>query len=290
MNTKTLRRRAGCLLLAALTPVACAAETSDPEFFGKSSISIGMQNDLPGVSLLQSYTRSGTDYLLEQMIEKKLRIKAVVPTEVSAFDRIPKLLEGRVDLVVGSFSITAVRMKQIDFVGPYLTTYQGFMVGREGADIKAMADLDGKRVCTWEGTTSETALEQLRTARVDVLVEADAVACEEDLKAGRVAAISTDQTILYGFANLNGAAGFRVVPGLTIGAPQHYGIGLPKGHRADCRRLTAIVKEYVESSDWINDVQRSLPQIPLQEPGWISRYKPTSSSIDGRSCRDTAST
>ncbi|WP_406293306.1 transporter substrate-binding domain-containing protein [Embleya sp. NBC_00888] len=223
------------------------------------------------------------------MIEKELRIKSIVPTEVSSADRIPKLVAGKVDMMVGSFSITAARMKDIDFVGPYLTTRQGFLVGRDGANVRFVSDLNGKRVCTWEGTTSGDALDQLRSANIDVLTVADATGCVEALKAGQVSAISTDQTILYGFANLKSAAGFRVVPDLTIGAPQHYGIGLPKGHRSDCRHLKEIVKCYVESSTWIADVQLSLPQIPAQDPGWINHYKPNSAAIDARSCRDTAS-
>ncbi|GCD94867.1 transporter substrate-binding domain-containing protein [Embleya hyalina] len=285
MNTKALRRRVACLLLVALAPVACTNDSTDRRFFGKSLLVVGMHNDLPGVSLLENYQRSGTDVLLTTMLKTKLKVE-ISPTEVSSKDRITKLRSGQVDLVVGSFSITPERMRQIDFVGPYLTTRQGFLVGPDDANIKVLADLNGKRVCTWEGTTSENALEQLRTQKVDMLIEADATTCMADLKSGRVAAVSTDQTILYGYANLNAAAGFRVVPDLTIGAPQHYGIGLPKGHRDDCRRLKGIIKEYVESSAWIEAIRVSLPQIPIQAPGWISNYKPIASTVDKYSCLD----
>ncbi|MYS80520.1 transporter substrate-binding domain-containing protein [Embleya scabrispora] len=289
MGNGTPRYRASVLGLVAVILAGCSSNHPQPRFLDKTTISVGMHNDLPGVSYLSNtYVRSGTDYLLEQRIDAELGITSISPTEISSADRVPRLVAGKVDMVIGSFSITADRMKDIDFVGPYLTTRQGFLVGPGGANVRLLSDLNGQRVCTWAGTTSGDALAQLNSAHVDVVTQASAAECLTELKAGRVFAFSTDQTILYGFEDVNAAAALRVVPDLTIGAPQHYGIGIPKGHRRDCERLKQIVKHYVESSTWIADIEVSLPRIPAHDRDWVSHYKPSAAAIDARSCRDRA--
>jgi glutamate transport system substrate-binding protein len=142
MKRRTFRRRASSLVvLVVLLAGGCSAESSDPRFLDKTTISVALHNDIPGVSLLENYRRTGIDYLLAQMIDTRLGLKSMVPTETSSIDRIPKLVTGKVDMVIASFSITAARMREIDFVGPYLTTRQGFLVGPNGADVRFVSDL-----------------------------------------------------------------------------------------------------------------------------------------------------
>jgi glutamate transport system substrate-binding protein len=268
--------------------VSSGSDEQDDTFLGKERISVGMHNDLPGISYEENYRRSGLDQLVLEQIKEGLGIKSASPSNVSSEGRIPALQKGEVDLVIAAFSITPERMKEIDFVGPYATTRQGFLVGPKST-VHELNDFKGEAVCSWEGTTSVATLQEFRREGIEIKELVDASDCIEALKRGEVQAVSTDQMILYGFARHYAKEGLRVVPGVTIGAPQHYGIGLPKGHRADCLKLREFVKRYVESSDWINDVTTSLPDIPAQEPGWISDYKPSDESIDARSCRDKPS-
>ncbi|BCL27759.1 transporter substrate-binding domain-containing protein [Streptomyces aurantiacus] len=264
------------------------SEDQDDTFLGKERISVGMHNDLPGISYEENYRRSGLDQLVFEQIREGLHIKSASPSNVSSEGRIPALEKGEVDMVIAAFSITPDRMKEIDFVGPYATTRQGFLVGPKST-VRELKDFKGGAVCSWEGTTSVATLEEFRREGIEIKTLVDASDCIDALKSGEVQAVSTDQLILYGFARHHAKDGLRVVPGVTIGAPQHYGIGLPKGHRADCLRLREFVKRYVESSDWIRDMETSLPDVPAAEPGWISDYKPSDESIDARSCRDEPS-
>jgi glutamate transport system substrate-binding protein len=268
--------------------VGSGSDERDETFLGKDRISVGMHNDLPGISYEENYRRSGFDQLLFEQIKEGLGIKSASPSNVASEGRIPSLEKGEVDMVIAAFSITPERMKQVDFVGPYATTRQGFLV-RPASTVRDLSDLRGKTVCSWEGTTSDAALHEFKREGIQPLTLVDASDCIEALKRGEVQAVSTDQMILYGFARHHVKDGLRVLPNVTIGAPQHYGIGLPKGHREDCRRLRDFVKQYVESSDWIKDMETSLPDIPDKEPGWISDYKPSDESIDARSCRDEPS-
>ncbi|GAA1924142.1 glutamate ABC transporter substrate-binding protein [Streptomyces durmitorensis] len=278
------------LLACTMAGASSCGEESEPTFLGKSQISVEMHGDLPGVSYEDNYRRSGFDHLLLGQLKDDLKIKTSKPANVSSADRVPDLVNGDTDMVIAAFSITPPRMEQIDFVGPYATTRQGFLVGKEGKDATKREDFKGRTVCTWEGTTSVEALKELKRVGADLITLTDASDCVDQLVAGEAYAVSTDQMILYGFARQHAAEGLRVVPGLTIGAPQHYGIGLAKGHRADCVRLREFVKDYVDSSAWIKDFEASVPNLAAEEPNWISHYKPSAGSIDARSCRDKPST
>ncbi|MGW7514067.1 transporter substrate-binding domain-containing protein [Streptomyces sp. NPDC054796] len=281
------------VLVLGLALVASCASGESGQFLGTSRVTVAMHNDLPGISYSENYDRSGFDHLLHERIEKAMGVSFSEPVDVSSADRISQLEHGDADMVIASFSITPDRMRRIDFAGPYLKTRQGFLVDEDrprSGGIEELKDLRGKTVCTWDGTTSETALAEVRTATgVTPQVLDDASDCIEELKKGTVDAVTTDQLILYGFARHHAKDGLRVVADLTIGAPQHYGIGLRKGFREDCRRLADWLKEYVGTSEWIRDVETSLPQLPAQDPGWISTHKPSTAAIDSRSCRDRPS-
>lgn len=276
---------AACLSLA-LVAFGCAKREARPEVFGTPRITPAMHNDMPGLSYKTGYRRSGFEVHLLNHIEEWLKVPMTGPDDVPSGDRVPLLRSGKADMVVAAFSITTDRMQKIDFIGPYVTTRQGFLVGKKGPRIGTRDDLRGTTVCTWDGTTSA---EQLRKLHMEPLVLQDAASCVKELRAGRVDAVSTDQMILYGLAERYAADGLRVVPNLVIGAPQHYGIGVRKGHREDCERLREYVKGYVGSSEWVNDIRSSLPKLVEAEPEWTNSYKPSDQAIDARSCRDKPS-
>jgi glutamate transport system substrate-binding protein len=275
----------GALLLtgAALTATACGA-AAPPSLFESGKVSVGAKNDQPGTGVVHTYKFSGFDITVAQEILKAVGAEpdfGIVPSE----DRSAVLTEKRKDLVVATFSITVERMKKLDFAGPYASTYQGIMVRKDDHRIRKPDDLFGKRVCTWPGTTSVTTLEGPEYSRIAVYERPDASSCIEDLKVKKVAdAVSTDQMILYGFTQEN--PDLRVVPDLTYGSANHYGIAMNKGHRKDCLRLRDALRDYVGSNSWSHDFATSLWSIPKADVTWETDYKPRVETIDALSCRD----
>ncbi|MFH8376549.1 transporter substrate-binding domain-containing protein [Streptomyces cyaneofuscatus] len=289
---RTARLLGSVVALAVLASFAGCSSAQEPEreFLGVRRVTVAMHNDLPGLSYSANYDRSGLDFLVFRHIEEEIDVDFSEPVDVSSGDRVTQLIERKADMTIASFSITAERMDEIDFVGPYLKTRQGFLVGPDSADVKRLADLRGSQICTWQGTTSVEALQGIKeTVGAEPVTLTDASDCIEQLIAGQVKAVSTDQAILYGFARQYEKEGLRVVPDVTIGAPQHYGIGLPKGHTADCRKLASWLKKHVGTSSWIRDVETSLPTLIKDDPAWISSYKPSAAEIEARSCRDSIS-
>ncbi|WP_240111633.1 transporter substrate-binding domain-containing protein [Streptomyces sp. MUM 203J] len=275
-----------------LVAAGCGSQQSDGRFLGTGEVDVATHKDLPGMSLFENYTYSGFDNALfldlEAWLENEEGVQVTRNADVSSAARIAKLQSGDADLVIASFSITPDRMREIDFVGPYLTTSQGFLVRTESG-IRSHADLTGKRVCTWDGTTSRVALSELKN--VVSVGATDAAACVQKLRDGHTDAVSTDQTLLYGFAQHHARTDdLLVVPDLTVGAPQHYGIGLAKGHPEDCRRLAEWLKNYVGGREWQGNFREALPLLVEEQPDWISRHKPEDDLIDAHSCVDRPKT
>ncbi|MFI6770022.1 transporter substrate-binding domain-containing protein [Streptomyces sp. NPDC050355] len=275
----------GAVLLAggALIATACGA-SGPPSLFESGKVSVGAKNDQPGTGVVHTYKFSGFDITVAQQILKAVGAEpdfGIVPSE----DRSAVLTEKKKDLVVATFSITVERMKKLDFAGPYASTYQGIMVRKDDHRIRKPDDLFGKRVCTWPGTTSVTTLEGPQYSRIAVYERPDASSCIEDLKVKKVAdAVSTDQMILYGFTQEN--PDLKVVPDLTYGSANHYGIAMNKGHRKDCLRLRDALRDYVGSNSWSHDFSTSLWSIPKSDATWETDYKPRVETLDALSCRD----
>src|SRR6266436_37442 len=62
--------------------------------------------------------------------------------------------EGKVDIVVATYGITAARKQVVDFAGPYYVASQDIMVRKDDNSIHSVTDLNGKKVCSVQGSTS----------------------------------------------------------------------------------------------------------------------------------------
>ncbi|MEU7640253.1 MULTISPECIES: transporter substrate-binding domain-containing protein [unclassified Streptomyces] len=278
----TIRRTtlAPLLVLAALAATATACGSSE-SLFDSGRVAVGMKDDQPGTSSIEHYHPLGFDVDVANHVLKTLNVEpdfGAVPSEL----RGTVLKNKKKDLVVATFSITADRMKDLDFVGPYASTLQGFMIRADDHSIQKISDLDGKRVCTWTGTTSVDTLKKYTGSK---WYEApDASSCIDDLNTKYASAVSTDQMILYGFTERH--KNLKVIPKLTIGSANRYGIAMAKGHRADCYKLRDALRAYVTTSDWDQDFKSSLHSITDADVDWQAHYKPTADEIELYSCRD----
>ncbi|MFE4515153.1 transporter substrate-binding domain-containing protein [Kitasatospora sp. NPDC056783] len=240
---------------------ACASDHdgSDLSIFKQDRLVIGMKNDQPGTSVVDHYVHTGFDLQVAYHFTKAEGItpKQIAFNDVSSDDRVAALLENRVDLVVATFSIDDGRLADINFAGPYLSTKQGFLLRKGESSYKSAEDFNGKSVCAWAGTTSETVLKD-QYPQIHRIPGNDAQDCINKLKSREVVAVSTDQLILYGFAHQDSSLEVSTV---TIGSPNNYGVGISKKHPGDCEELAAKIVEYVTSSDWQNDLTAAFPEL-----------------------------
>ncbi len=190
---------------------------------------VGVKEDQPGLGFKDpvSNERGGFDVEIAQWIAASLGFDAdkIEYKTIPSANREQELVNGNIDYYVGTYSITDKRKAQIDFAGPYLITGQGLLVAADNEDINGPDDLAGKIVCS---VTGSTPLQRIRdeynpgdTVEYDTYTQ-----CLEQLRAGSVDAVTTDQAILAGYVAQEPDA-FKIA-GDTF-SEERYGVGLPKG-------------------------------------------------------------
>ena len=204
----------------------------------RDGVIVGVKNDQPGLGYEDATTgeRTGFDIDIARWIAASLGFDEdqIEYVTIPSANREQEIVNGNIDYYVGTYSITDKRKEQIDFAGPYFITGQGLMVAADNDDIEGPDDLEGKIVCS---VTGSTPLQRIRDEySPGDTVEYDTYSqCVEQLKAGSVDAITTDEAILAGYVAQEPDA--LKIAGEPF-SEERYGVGLEKGD-------TALL-------DWIN--------------------------------------
>jgi glutamate transport system substrate-binding protein len=198
----------------------------------RGEVIVGVKNDQPGLGIQDAATneRSGFDVDIARWIAASLGFDEdqIRYETIPSANREQAIVNGDIDYYVGTYSITDSRKQQIDFAGPYFITGQGLLVAADNSDINGPDDLAGKIVCS---VTGSTPLQRIRDEySPGDTVEYDTYSqCVEQLKAGSVDAITTDEAILAGYVALEPDA--LKIAGEPF-SEERYGVGLPKGDTA----------------------------------------------------------
>ena len=166
--------------------------------------------------------------------------------ETVSKNREPFIQDGKVDIVVATYTINDTRKQVVDFAGPYFVAKQDIMVKSDDSSIKSVTDLNGKKVCTVKGSTSEPNL-RAKAPQAAVSLFDNYSQCAEALRDGRIQAVTTDDTILAGLVNANQPA-FKLVQAPFSEEP--YGVGLPKGDAVLRTFLNDSSERAVEDGTW----------------------------------------
>lgn len=147
-------------------------------------------------------------------------------TQVTSSTREQVLVNGQVDTVIATYSITPARAEKISFAGPYYTSQAGVLVKANNQAIQSVNDLGGRKVATQAGSTGPAILAQFapKSTVQEFQTHQEAL---DSLRQGRVAAYVTDYTLLLNTLSLG--TGDAKLAGAPFGAQDPYGIGLPKG-------------------------------------------------------------
>jgi glutamate transport system substrate-binding protein len=175
---------------------------------GKAELLIGVKDDQPGTSLLDTATGqfSGFDIDIALMVAGELgfRPSEVRFVPVESEDRASRQARGAdgrfvtVDLVVATYSITPAREADpnVTFSAPYLVTEQSVVTRSGHAPVDTLSDLAGRPVCSLATATSESPAGR---AGVRLISKKRISECFRALERGEVEAVTTDAAILAGF-------------------------------------------------------------------------------------------
>jgi glutamate/aspartate transport system substrate-binding protein len=132
--------------------------------------------------------------------ELKLPRLEVKYLPVSSANRIPSLVDGKIDLECGSTTNTRDRQKQVAFA--YTTFVAGIkMLAKKASNINSIEDLRGKSVVVTVGTTSEKIIKAMndeRGLKMNIIESRDHGESFKAVDEGRAIAFPMDDVLLYG--------------------------------------------------------------------------------------------
>ena len=183
--------------------------------------------------------------------------------ETVSANREPFLQQGRVDLVIATYTINDKRKEVVDFAGPYYVAGQYIMVEKGNPlGIQGPDDLTGKKVCSVSGSTPAA---NIRTNYPQAqLVEFDGYSkCAEALKTDQVQAVTTDNVILLGLIDRDKES-FELVGKPFTQEP--YGIGLAQD-RDDLRHwINERLQAMFQDGRWRGAWDRTAGQVATEAP------------------------
>jgi glutamate/aspartate transport system substrate-binding protein len=182
--------------------------------------------------------------------------------KVTSDDRIPQVMQGKVDLECGSTTANAERSKQVAF-SPLMFVAGTKLMVPKASTISAPTDLKGKTVVVTKGTTNEQAMHAVDkkfSLGLNIVVSPDHEQSYQMLSDGKADAFATDDILLYGLiARHKSQDKFKVTGDYLSYEP--YGIMYRKGEP----QLTAVVERAFRKLGTNHDL------IPLYEKWFVAR-------------------
>ncbi len=260
---------AGIVAVAALGLAACGSGTAGGSSAGSGggstagstgggsaqSVKVGIKFDQPGLGLKSGSSYEGFDVDVANYIAKELNYTPDFVEAVSS-QRETLISSGQVKYIVGTYSITDARKEKVSFAGPYFIAGQDLLVRSDDTSITGPDTLTGKKLCSVKGSTSASNL-QTKYPGINLQEYNTYTLCVDALKANNVDALTTDNTILAGYAAQAANKGKLKVVGTTF-STENYGVGLKKGDTAFCTQVTDALKKFISSGDWQKSVDKWL--------------------------------
>lgn len=234
---------------------ACASGGSGATASDK--IKIGIKFDQPGLGLKTGDTYSGFDVDVATYIAGKLGKQ---PSQIEwvqsiSSQREDMIANDQVKMIVATYSITDARKQKVSFAGPYFVAGQDLLIRADDASITGPESLAGKKLCSVTGSTSaQKVKDQYPTVQLQEMGTYSE--CVAALVSGGIDALTTDDTILAGYAAQSQYKGKLKVVGKPF-STEKYGVGLKKGDVAFCNQVTQAIKDMIADGSWQSYVTKN---------------------------------
>src|SRR6195256_5055920 len=281
---KRYMQTAGWLAAAGLLITAAGAQTASEGLSPTLAnikkahvVRLGYRESSPPFSFLDQANRP-IGYSLElceaivdeigvEVDDANLKIEYV---KVTSDDRIPAVMQNKIDLECGSTTANAERGKQVAF-SPLMFVAGTKLMVPKASTISAPKDLQGKTVVVTKGTTNEQALHTIDkkfSLGLNFVVSPDHEQSYQMLVDGKADAFATDDILLYGLiARHKSQDKFKVTGEYLSYDP--YGIMFRKGEP----QLTAVVERAFRKLGSNRDL------VPLYNKWFVARL-PTGEKLN----------
>ncbi|MEU5365798.1 glutamate ABC transporter substrate-binding protein [Streptomyces sp. NPDC005925] len=253
MKLRRITAASAVALTLVLTATACGGDDKDSASGsgGGDKIKVGIKYDQPGLGLKEpDGSFSGFDVDVATYVAKQLGYKPdqIEWVETKSADRETALARGDVKFIAATYSITDERKAKVDFAGPYLLAHQDLLVKKD-SDISKGTDLNGKKLCSVTGSTSAQNVKNTIAPKAQLKQLPGYSECIAGLQAGSVDALTTDDSILAGFASQDKYKGQFKLAGLKL-SNENYGIGVKKGDSATVDKINKALEKMVSDGSW----------------------------------------
>lgn len=256
---KLLKAGSAALVTAALALTATACGSSDTKESGSGSsgsagkkIVVGIKFDQPGLALKKpDGTFAGFDVDVARYVAKELGYQPdqIEFKQAPSAQREQLIKNGDVEFIVASYSINDKRKAEVDFAGPYFLAHQDLLVRADDKSITKPEDLNSKKLCSVTGSTSAQNVKEKLAPKADLQVFGSYSECLTGLENGAVDAITTDDSILAGYAAQSAHQGKFKLAGLSM-SDEKYGVGLKKGDVELQKKINTALVQMESDGSW----------------------------------------
>ncbi|MFD0307729.1 glutamate ABC transporter substrate-binding protein [Streptomyces sp. NPDC127119] len=260
MKLRRVTAASAAVLALAVAATACGSDDKDDSSSsssggGNKKITVGIKFDQPGIGQKTPDGYTGFDVDVATYVAKQLGYSEdqIQWKEAKSADRETMLQRGDVDFIAASYSINDERAAKVDFAGPYLLAHQDILVRADEKDIKSPEDLNSKKLCSVTGSTSAQNVKDKLAPKAQLQQYPTYSACLTGLQSGAIDALTTDDSILAGYASQSNFKGKFKLGGFKM-TNENYGIGVKKGSDLKAKIDTALEK-MVSDKSWDKAVE-----------------------------------
>ncbi|WP_086828261.1 glutamate ABC transporter substrate-binding protein [Allokutzneria sp. NRRL B-24872] len=226
---------------------------------------VGIKFDQPGMGLKTPTGFTGFDVDVAKYIAKELGVdeSKIEFKEAPSAQRENLLEKGDVDMIAATYSITNDRKQKVLFAGPYLTPGQDLLVRVNDNSITGPEALNGKKLCSVKGSTSAKAVKDKFANQAQLQEYGGYSECLAGLESGAIDALSTDDSILAGYAAANPGK-FKL-----IGKPftkELIGVGLAKSDTKGRDAVNKALEKMMTSGAWKTALEKNLDKSGYKIP------------------------
>ncbi|MFF7971272.1 transporter substrate-binding domain-containing protein [Streptomyces sp. NPDC007905] len=259
MKLRKVTAASAVVLALAVSATACGGDKKDDggSSGGGKKITVGIKFDQPGIGQKTPQGYSGFDVDVATYVAKKLGYSAdqIEWKESKSADRETMLQRGDVDFIAASYSITPERQQKVDFAGPYLLAHQDVLIRADDSSIKSAGDLNKKKLCSVTGSTSAQNVKDKLAPKAQLQQYPTYSACLTGLQSKAIDALTTDDSILAGYAAQAQFKGKFKLGGLKM-TNENYGIGVKKGSDLKAK-INKALESMVSDGSWQKAVDKN---------------------------------
>lgn len=224
-------------------------------------IKIGVKNDFEPFGFINEKNQVvGFDVDIAKFIAKELNVSVELVT-VTSDNRIPQLLEQKIDLIIASMTHKKVRDKDIDFSISYYFDGQGILA-KNALVASSYNDFNGKKIGTLAGSASGKVFEAISPlAKVSYYDTVDLLFAAFDK--GEIDAITSDSTFLSVKAKKSNGKYKMIGTPFTI---EPYGVGIRENESNLRDEVNFAIQKMVKSGYYDEIYLKWFGQKPSVKP------------------------